>query len=190
MVAQGHRKLCKRYDIPWQAHALTFSCFRRQPFFSGQFAPGWFLESLDAARTAEPFDLWGFVIMPEHVHLLVLPGDSSRIARILWRIKKPLTDRVLEWVAVRSPEFLPRMEHRREDGRVVHRFWQPGGGFDRNLWNARLIHKELSYMHENPVRRGLVAKAADWPWSSARAWAEGVDVPLRIDRESMPIRVL
>jgi hypothetical protein len=44
-------------------------------------------------------------------------------------------------------------------------------------------------MHENPVRRGLVAKAGDWLWSSARAWAEGVDEPLRIDREGMPICV-
>jgi putative transposase len=184
---QSHRKLCKRYDVPWHGHYLTFSCFKQQPFFSGRFTTGWFLENLDVARKVEPFDIWAYVVMPEHVHLFILPNERSRIDRILWRIKKPFSDRILEWVGSHNPSFLRKMEHRRMNGRVVHRFWQPGGGYDRNMWTVSMIHEKIRYIHENPVRRGLVQKAEDWPWSSARAWSDGTDQPLWIDRQSVPI---
>ncbi|MCA9235524.1 MAG: hypothetical protein KDA44_08625 [Planctomycetales bacterium] len=63
----------------------------------------------------------------------------------------------------------------------------PGcGGYDRNLRSVRDVHEKIRYVHENPVRRGLVATAVDWPWSSARAGATGGDEPLPIDRRSVP----
>ena len=182
-----HRKRCKRYDVPGHAHCLTFSCFQRRPFFNGRLTPAWFLESLDAARHKESFDLWAYVIMPEHVHLLVFPAEGSEISRILRRIKKPMTDRVLAWVTRNSPSFLARMEERRPSGKTSHRFWQPGGGYDRNVLSAEEIHEKLRYIHANPVRRGLAAGPAEWAWSSFRAWEEGLDEPIAIDRESFPV---
>jgi putative transposase len=65
----SHRKTCRRYDQPGDAHYLTFSCFRRQPFLSGRVAPVWLIDSINAARAKCPFDLWAFVFMPQHVHL-------------------------------------------------------------------------------------------------------------------------
>ena len=180
------RKLCKRYNTPWQAHYLTFSCLRRQPFFRGRRTPVWFLESLDTARRKEAFDLWAFVIMPEHVHLLIAPGGDYDIGRILSRIKGPMSHRALSFIRANHPDFLPKMTQTRPSGKTAQRFWQPGGGYDRNLWTGREIHEKIHYIHANPVRRGLVERAEDWHWSSGRAWAEGVDEPLRIDRGSVP----
>ena len=181
------RKRCKRYNDPWHAHYLTFSCFKRQPLFSGSLAPRWFLEALDAARNIEKFDLWAYVIMPEHVHLVIWPGQEYSISRILWRIKKPFTDRILERVRAHHPRFLDRLQHLKPSGEVSHHFWQPGGGYDRNLWTTRSIHEKIRYVHENPVRRNLATRAEQWPWSSSRAWILGADEPLALDRGSVPI---
>jgi putative transposase len=51
------------------------------------------------------------------------------------------------------------------------------------------VHEKIRYVHKNPVRRGLVDRAGDWPWSSYRAFTEGVDEPLALDRETIPVVV-
>jgi putative transposase len=185
-MPQERRVHRRSFDAEWQAHALTFSCFGRKPFFSGKHAPGWFLEILDGARARAAFDLWAFVIMPEHVHLVLLPQPPVRIRDILWHIKRPMTFRVLDWVKTRSPAFLCRMADHQPNGKLVHRFWQRGGGYDRNLRSVKDIYEKIKYIHQNPVRRGLVERPEDWPWSSARAWLEGTDQPLRLNWDSLP----
>ena len=181
-----HRTHRKRYDIPRHAHYLTFSCFRRQPFFFRPRAPRWFLDAVDAARSRHPFDLWGFVVMPEHVHLLLLPTHQTRISQILRSIKRPVTTKAIAWATHHSPPFLSRMAHVQSSGRACHRFWQRGGGYDRNLWTPRAIHEKLHYIHANPVRRGLATQADGWVRSSYDAWRTSTDDPIRIDRDSLP----
>ena len=180
------RKRCKRLDVQYDAHYLTFSCFHRQPFLSGRHSPMWLLESLDEARTNCPFELWAYVIMPEHAHVLILPGEGVTISSILYAVKHPVTRRAVKWTERNRPEFLEKLTERRPGGKVTRRFWQPGGGYDRNLRSTADVHEKLRYIHANPVRRGSVEHPSDWPWSSWRAWEEGVDDPIPIDRESFP----
>jgi putative transposase len=59
----------------------------------------------------------------------------------------------------------------REGSRLRHRFWQPGDGYDRNITSSEVMRAVIDYFHANPVRRGLVARAEDWEWSSARWYA-------------------
>jgi putative transposase len=66
------------------------------------------------------------------------------------------------------------------------RFWQRGGGFDRNLFSSGELWEKIRYVHENPVKRGLCAKRSDWPWSSAADYAGARAGPLKIDWESIP----
>lgn len=61
------------------------------------------------------------------------------------------------------------------------RFWQPGGGYDRNVVEVATVHQMIEYLHANPIRRGLVEHAEDWEWSSAR-WYAGIR-PVRIDMD-------
>jgi putative transposase len=182
----GVRTHRKSWDIPGDAHYLTFSCFARQAFFRGDKSTVWFLQAVEEARTKHPFDLWAFVVMPEHVHLLVLPHEGVLIRNILARVKHPVTRRVLHWVERNSPAFLAKMADRQPCGKVTHRFWQRGGGYDRNLRSVRDVHEKIKYIHENPVRRELVPRPEDWLWSSARAWATGINEPIRINRETLP----
>jgi hypothetical protein len=65
---------------------------------------------------------------------------------------------------------------------VRHRFWQPGGGYDRNITSSEALRAVIDYIPANPVRRGLVARAEDWEWSSARWYAQLLPVKLEMDK--------
>ena len=70
---------------------------------------------------------------------------------------------------------------RRGDRELTYRFWQRGGGYDRNLRSAKDVYEKIAYNHDNPVRRGLVARSEDWPSSSAREWITREPGPVPID---------
>ncbi len=182
-MATPHRKTCKRYNTPDDAHALTFSCYRRQPFLSKDGSRQWLVEAIDRARHKLPFHVWAYVIMPEHAHLLIWPTKHEfDISDVLSSIKQSVAKRALTHVRRHAPEFLPRMEDRQPNGDVHYRFWQRGGGYDRNVFEPVTVFEQIEYFHYNPVRRGLCATPEVWLWSSATDYA-GVRVgPLRIDR--------
>ena len=125
----------KSWDNDWDAHFLTFSTFRRQPFFPGHHAADWFLQTLAAARERCGFHLFAYVVMPEHVHLALHPLPGVTMRKILWHLKRPMTTRVQSWVRRHQPDFLARMADTQPSGKVTYRFWQRGGGYDRNVDN-------------------------------------------------------
>ena len=184
-----HRKRCKRWDALFDAHCLTFSCFKRQPFFHASHICRWFLESLVASRLRRPFDLWAYVIMPEHVHVVLWAHEGTKISTILQSMKLSLARKVLIWAQRDNPELLALMADPRPNGDVSYRFWQRGGGYDRNLRGDRDVHEKIRYIHDNPVRRALVARPEDWPWSSAKTYCDGADEPIHIDTDSIPTAV-
>jgi putative transposase len=78
------------------------------------------------------------------------------------------------------------MEDMQPNGRRHHRFWQRGGGYDRNVIDDKTAHRQIEYIHNNPVRRGLCTTSVDWLWSSAADYAGLRAGPLSIDRASLP----
>ncbi len=184
-MAAPHRKRCKRYDLPGDAHALTFSCYQRMPLLSRDRSCRWMLDALDHGRQQGMYDLWAYVIMPEHVHLVIWPHDVG-ISAILKSLKQSVSKKALLWLAEHDTKFLDRLRHTAPNGRVTHRFWQRGGGYDRNLQTVSDVHEKVAYVHNNPVRRGLVELASQWHWSSCIAWETGQDDPIAIDRATLP----
>jgi len=169
-VDEQHRKTCVRFNERGHAHALTFSCDGGEPLLQSRAACDLLIVALAAARRRHRFDIWAYVIMPEHVHLLVWPKEQSySISRILLGIKRPVS------------------YHARQQGLCGgEHFWLPGGGFDRNISSAKAVHAEIDYMHSNPVRRGLCVEPAQWRYSSAGFWAGLAEVPLVMDRTVPP----
>lgn len=181
-LTESHRKRVRHFDLPGDAHFLTFSCYRRLPLLSKDRTRKWFVEALAAAHNKHHFQLWAWVIMPEHVHLLIYPdANSTKIANILADIKRPVAQRAIAYLVGRKSPFLKRLTVRNKS-RTYRRFWQAGPGQDHNIYDPRTAHRVVEYIHFNPLRRGLVTRAEDWLWSSARDWLGDVDGLIRVDR--------
>ena len=186
-VPLGHRKTCRRINETGHAHALTFSCFRRQPFLNKDRSRLWLVDAIERARERHLFDLWAWVIMPEHAHILICPREREySISSILTTIKQSVAKRSMLYVRQRAPAFLAKMEDRQPNGNVSHRFWQRGGGYNRNVFDAAVIWAEIAYFHANPVRRGLCERPLDWEWSSAREAERPATGRLRLNLDSLP----
>ncbi len=119
--------------------------------------------------------------MPEHVHLLVYPRTPScSVSQFLKALKEPVARQAVEFLKQHSPNWLSKIRVK-EGSRTRHRFWQPGGGYDRNGVEVSTLHSMIDYIHANPVRRGLVERPEDWLWSSATWYAGLRPVAIEID---------
>ena len=168
------RKKLEHFNDPGHAHALTFSCFRQWPLLSSDRTRKWFLDSLKTACEKHQFNLKAFVIMPNHVHLVVVSEkDVYDIAKFLQSVKQPISMKAKKWLAENNKKWLNKLSYTNRYGQVRFRFWQQAGGYDRNIINKETLRKIIDYIHFNPVRKGLVKKPEDWKWSSFR-WVEGL----------------
>jgi len=182
-----HRRTLRRIDGKCDARFLTFSCFQRLPLLTRDRTRQWTVEAIERARDKHGFELWAFVLMPEHVHLLIFPQPiQPKVGSILSTIKLSVSMRAVRWAKKHPPAFLDRLVDRAPDGSVTHRFWQRGGGYDRNLWSPKHIRETIDYIHRNPAERGLCKRPEDWTWSSIRAFRDPEAGPLRIDRQHIP----
>lgn len=171
----------RAFNDPGHAHFLTFSCYHRRQFLTDDRVRTWLAESIDAARHKHDFGMWAYVFMPDHVHLLLYPHRNAySISTILRDIKEPLAQRLVSYWRKEAPWHLDRMKAR-QGRREIHRLWQAGGGYDRNLTDPDTIGRAIDYIEWNPVRRGYVKEPSEWIWSSARSRLGVEDVPLRID---------
>jgi putative transposase len=176
------RKRRKVFQDPGHGHYLTYSCANRWPLLTKQRACLWVIHAIEEARQRNGFDLHAFVIMPEHVHLLIRPRRTEcDLARVLYDLKRPVSWKARQWLAQNEcNRWIDRLTFR-HGSRKVFRFWLPGGGFDRNILQDRSFAEVVDYIHGNPVRRGLVSKPEDWTWSSAGFWAGTGPCVLKMD---------
>lgn len=181
MIVTKPCKTRRAWDEPGHAHFLTYSCVHRWPLLSRDRSRQWVVQALESAREHLHLQLWAFVIMPEHVHVVLLPPPDCAMARVLANLKHSVATAAHEWLRqTNQTDWLARLTVR-YPSRTVFRFWEAGGGFDHNLWHDKPLRVVVDYVHQNPVRRGLVDHPLDWPWSSARFWDGRDDVPIRMD---------
>jgi putative transposase len=154
----------KRYYTGRDLHFVTCSCYRRKPLLHTPRRRDIFVRVLEEARQRYRFTVRGYVVMPEHFHMLVSEPDvgtlstvmqvlKQRVARELLRRRKPCPDEADLW-----------------SNDALSQFWQRRF-YDFNVWSRMKEREKLAYMHHNPVKRGLVERAEQWGWSSARYYA-------------------
>ena len=143
----------RRYHHSGQSHFLTFSCYRREPRFQASATYDLFLVALENMRLKFSVCIYGYVVMPEHVHLLLSEPERQTLAHAMHYLKLSFTKRLHRETAIEPGPF-----------------WQERG-YDRNVRNAKEFTVKLGYIHQNPVKRGLVKAREDWKWSSFRHYA-------------------
>ncbi len=173
---QPYRRLRRRWENDADVRFMTFSCYRRLPLLNHPAIMDLFVSTLAAARDDLGFSLYAYVVMPEHVHVLFRPAAGGEWARIALRVKISVARQVIgRWRELDAP-ILARLRTRSG----TYRFWQHGGGFDRNIRDREELAKEICYTHRNPVRRKLVQEPEQWRWSSVRWWMERSGVPCEL----------
>ncbi|MGB6430569.1 MAG: transposase [Candidatus Acidiferrales bacterium] len=171
-------------------HFLTYTCYRRLPLLSSARARNVFVEILAEVRDGYGFLLAGYVVMPNHVHLLIgepAKGTPSTVMQVL----KQRVSRRLRARKRRAPQ--TQLQLAFVEGELMPRqFWQRRF-HDFNLWSHKKIIEKLEYVHMNPVKNNLVehskhraprGPAKDWPWSSWSYYAKGEQGLVRIDESS------
>jgi putative transposase len=146
-----------RYQQCGCFHFITFSCFHRLPYLGKIPARELFEQSLEAIRIRYDFVVSGYVVMPEHIHMLVSEPKKAILSTAIQALKLS--------VSVQSEQ---------------RPFWQPRY-YDFNVHNEEKTVEKLRYMHRNPVVRSLVEKPEDWQWSSFRHYATGIKGTVEIE---------
>jgi putative transposase len=175
-------KLFKSHD-PNIFHYTTSVCFKRVPIFRSDRTCQLFIDTLNETRTRCPYKLIGYVIMPDHVHLIVNPLDRD-ISALMGRLKSISARKILDWLHENNHDgSLAKLAlHSPQKRRHTHAVWQKDFS-SIDLWSAKFIRQKLNYIHLNPVRAGLCKHPAEWKWSSYRAYlphASG-SVPIEMD---------
>ena len=161
----------RRFYQSQHSHFLTFSCYHRKPKFNSPATYDLFVQCLEEMRRRFGMCIYGYVVMPEHVHLLVSEPTRDTLADAMHFLKLAFAKRLSAVPQVRGRLLAPNLGS--TDGRPAKKptpFWQPRY-YDRNVRDAREFTVKLRYLHRNPVARGLVHEALDWKWSSFRHYA-------------------
>jgi len=151
----------KRYQKDGAYHFITFSCYRRRPYLNEDLARILFEEQLERLRRNHKLFVFGYVLMPEHVHLLLSEPKRHSLAATLKVLKA---------------EVSKQLKGERKQ------FWQIRY-YDFNVLTHRKYIEKLRYMHRNPVKRGLVQEPHEWPWSSFNHYLTGVEGRVEIESE-------
>src|SRR5690348_3417171 len=130
---------------------------------------------LEQVRQRYDFVVVGYVVMPEHIHLLISEPEKGDPSRVMQALKQGFARRALKrsrqsGSAGQEPLFSVEAEHVWQ-----HRF------YDFNVWSKDKRIEKLRYIHRNPVARGLVATPEQWVWSSFRWYAYGKEGPVRLN---------
>jgi putative transposase len=149
----------KRFQHTGELHFLTVSCHGREPYFSTAQSRERFELALEKVRRRYVFFVYAYVVMPEHVHLLVSEPKRESLARVMQAIKTSI-----------SKQNKPRP------------FWL-ARYYDFNLHTAEKRSEKIRYIHQNPVKRRLVSNPEDWEWSSFRHYLSGEKGRVEIESE-------
>ena len=158
-----------RYYGAGYLHFITTSCYQRAPILGNGRNRDLFLRTLERVRRRYRFVVVGYVIMPEHVHLLLSEPERGNPSRVMQALKQGYARRLLGRL---------RRASSAQQGCLWSTVLEEGHIWQRRFYDfvVRTEHKrieKLRYMHRNPVKRGLVLEPEQWRWSSYRHYAYG-----------------
>jgi putative transposase len=168
-------------------HFITFTCYRRLPLLRSVRSRNVFAQILGETRDHYGFSLVGYVVMPEHIHLLIsepAKGTPSTVIQVLkQRVSRRLRRKRRTLAGQLSLNFA-------SGDASLPRFWQRRF-YDFNVWSLKKRVEKLHYMHMNPLKRKLVDHPRDWPWSCFSFYSHLKQGLIRVDPAGgTPFRIL
>ena len=151
----------KRFQQSRQTHFITFCCYHRRRSLDTTGAKRIFETALERVRQSFRLRVFGYVVMPEHVHLLVSEPEEQLLSVAIKSLKQGVSRRLI--------------------GKAEH-FWQKRY-YDFNVSDHEQFLEKLRYIHRNPVKAGLCSRPEDWVWSSFLHYATGCDSRVEIESE-------
>ena len=184
-----------RFHHSGQSHFVTFCCYQRRRLFITDASRRIFESALERVRRSYRLYVYGYVVMPDHVHLLLsepqhggplkpafgLSGNvdwlsktrSYTLADALKSLKQGVSRRLIGSLPLKPKAGLSR---------PPKHFWEKRY-YDFNIRTYAQFVEKLRYIHRNPVKRGLCDRPEDWEWSSFRHYATGVEGRVEIESE-------
>jgi len=157
-------------------HFITCSCYRRLPLLNGARVRDRLLSTLEQTRQRYRFVVVGYVVMPEHLHLLITEPEVGNPSTVMQVLKQRTARALLPKRKRRDPRQITLFRDK-----VGHRaFWQ-ARFYDFNVWTTKKRAEKLRYMHRNPVKRRLVDSPEQWRWSSYRHYLLDEAGPVRVN---------
>ena len=171
------RRLYRSYGSGY-LHFITSICYRRRPFLNTPRRRILFVKILEDVRQRYNFVVVGYVVMPEHFHLLISEPERSNPSTVIQALKLGVVRRVL--AAQKRDARMNGTQDPLCQDLPGSRMWQ-ARFYDYNVWTQPKRVEKIRYIHRNPVRRGLVKSPEQWRWSSFRAYAYGEAGPVRVN---------
>ena len=162
-----------RFHESGQSHFVTFCCYHRRRLFTTDASRQIFESALERVRRSFRLHVYGYVVMPEHVHLLLSEPEKDTLADALKSLKQGVSRRLIGDHPLKPKTGL--------NGAPRH-FWQKRY-YDFNIRNYQQSVEKLRYIHRNPVKAGLCERPEDWEWSSFRHYATGCEGRVEIESE-------
>ena len=166
-----------RFDKESEYHFTTFSSFNKEHILLYQGIPEILLRHLETIRSKFNLPVYGFAIMPNHVHLMWHIPAKVGISKVMQLLKGRTSLEILKVFRALSDFDLGRITM--PNGQVA--LWKRRF-YDFNLLSQEAFMEKLEYIHNNPVKWGLVKSPADWPYSSFRSWFDLPEARFEIDR--------
>jgi putative transposase len=163
----------KRLNIPGPALVfITTTCIDWSPVFANKASAKGAIEQL--AETVQHYSLSmvGYVLMPTHLHVLIGLPDLQLLSQFMESFKSLSSRRVKQLHLLNSEK----------TANFKYKLWMPRFD-DIVIKSEKQFRIKLDYIHNNPVRAGLVKKANDWEYSSAGDWLGGKPGFIPIDKE-------
>ena len=147
------------HDDESHAHFITFSCYKRRQLLDHDRAKRIVLGVFNEQLVNRDATCVGFVIMPDHVHAIVWFPRPGQLSVFVQQWKRISSHHIRQWTKNVLTGYVQKID-------IDKPFWQ-AKYYSFNLFEEAKIHEKLTYMHENPVRAGLVSQPCDWAYSSA-----------------------
>ena len=148
----------RRFQESGDLHHITFSCVRHRPILGTPEARDIFVALLERTRELYAMNVFGYVVMPTHVHMLVAEPEGGKLAVAMQILKQRFSK-------TRTEEYV----------------WEPRY-YDFNVRTEEKRMEKMVYIHKNPVRDGLVAEPEEWRWSSFRSYTFTEDGVVKLSR--------